>query len=136
MSDLNKDEYDRNIAIVRSMKGKSYWIEQMDVLSPSKALFFEYRRLADAGAWNQEAFDEIYVPRFIEEMRADAPRAALNQLYKESKEGKRIALACFCTDEAMCHRSIIAGFLQGAGADVETKTGSDYSRYFKMLKGL
>ena len=134
ISDLDRNKYDRNIAIVRSMRSKSDWIEQMPELSPSKELFFEYRRLAEQGAWDEDAFQQTYVPRFLSEMTGPDARSQLNQLYAESRfNGKEIALACFCTDETLCHRSIIAGLFQGAGADVRIASKADYSRYYDML---
>ena len=55
----------------------------------------------------------------------------LDQLYRDSFT-KDILLACFCADEALCHRSILAGLLAGVGADIDC--GAGYLKYFGMLQ--
>ena len=52
----------------------------------------------------------------------------LEYLCKESRT-KKIALCCYCEDESLCHRSIIAGILLGMGAVIETKEA--YRKYFE-----
>lgn len=127
--------FDENWAIVRSMKNKSDWIKQVTELSPSTDLFFKYRKLAENGNWNKDSFADIYVPQFISELKTNtAARDMLNYLYEQDKLGKNICLVCFCTDETLCHRSIIAGILRGGGANVVTDTNNDYSEYFDMYK--
>lgn len=124
-------------AIVRSMSRPIAGVEQMDVLSPSKDLFFWYRRMANAGKWDETAFRTEYLPRFLREIRANPDaRRTLKDLWRRSRDGESIVLACFCQDEAMCHRSIVAGLLSGTGADVKTQSGTDYSRYYAMYKEL
>lgn len=124
-------------AIVRSLTYPVPGATQMDVLSPSRDLFFWYRRMVNAGKWNKRAFDEEYVPRFLKEIKSSpAAKAALEDISRRSRNGETIALACFCADESMCHRSIIAGILAGAGADVKTDSGKDYSFYYDMYRNL
>ena len=134
ISELVQDEKTSSYAIVRSMKNKSKWIEQLSALSPSKDLFFKYRNLANNGLWNKTSFNDIYVPQFITEMHSPEAKASLSDILQRSAKGESIALACFCTDETMCHRSIIAGILQGAGVDVETTSNADYSHFFNIWK--
>lgn len=133
INEVKPNEYDETYAIVRSMKNPSPWITQLPVLSPSKDLFVKYLALKKAGRWGTEAFEKIYLPRFLDEMRTETALDALNKLCRDSKAGKRIALVCFCTNETLCHRSIVAGILQGAGADVRLKSGADYSHYYKKI---
>ena len=129
------DEYDEVWAIVRSMKNKSDKIKQVQALSPSLDLFFKYQRLAKAGEWNEQTFRDIYVPQFLHEIKNDEAYAYLNQLFFADKAGKNICVVCFCPNETMCHRSIIAGLLQGVGCNVQTETGNDYTKYYKMFQG-
>lgn len=131
--DANR-RYDKNLAIVRSMKSKSDFIVQEPLLAPSTSLFHNYLRLRDAGCWNKDSFNASYVPQFLRELKQN--RAALdklNEIWRDSKT-MDIALCCFCQDETMCHRSIIAGLLQGVGTDVSC--GSDYSKYYEIFKNL
>lgn len=130
------DGADRHIAIVRSLKNKSPWMEQMAELSPDKSLFYAYLDMKNTGEWNETAFREIYVPRFLKQIKQDKQAvAALNGLYVESKT-KTIELACFCADEKLCHRSIIAGLMRGANAAVQTEhgDGSEYIDYYRQYK--
>lgn len=108
----------------------------MPVLSPSWDLFGRYRNAVKNGTWNEDFFQSIYVPQFLQEMKYPAARRALNGIYLADKQSRRMALVCFCNDESLCHRSILAGLLQGVGCDVTTPTGKDYSRYYEMLKGM
>lgn len=131
--ELKTQDYDACWAIVRSLKSQTPGLVQVADLSPSRDLFFEYRRMANAGTWGRQAFDEIYLPRFLREVKHNpSATALLAHLYEQDRLGKRIALVCFCSDESLCHRSIIAGILQGAGCDVRAK--ADYSKYWPMYQ--
>lgn len=135
--DAKSEPCDEIWAIVRSMKSKSAGIEQVQDLSPTWDLFKKYRALKEQGDWNEQTFQEIYVPQFLRELKANRNAInLLNKLYSADKRGETICLVCFCPNEAMCHRSIIAGLLQGVGCDVRTETGADYSKYFTMFNNL
>ena len=124
---------DQNYAIVRNIKARSAWLERLDALAPSPDLFHKYMALKNAGKWRTSSFRDIYLPQFLKEIRYSQEAArVLNKLVEDDKAGQIITLSCFCTDESICHRSIIAGLLQGAGANVTTDTGTDYSRYYNM----
>ncbi len=129
-----RDEADARYAIVRSYKRPIQGVEHMPLLSPSPALFHKYLSLRDAGQWGKDSFKEIYVPQFLRELAEDRSAVdMLNGLYRRSRT-ETIVLACFCPDESLCHRSIVAGLLQGAGAEVRTETGTDYSEYYGLFK--
>lgn len=131
---LDYSKYDCIYAIVRSMKNKNPNIIQMADLSPQPGLFKTYRHLAETNQWDKTAFQKIYVPQFLYDLRHNkAAIDKLNQLYKADKAGQRICLLCFCTDETMCHRSIIAGLLQAVGCDVRLESNADYRRYYDMF---
>lgn len=132
---IKPEQYDNVYAIVRSMRRPKKGVTQLQALSPSMSLLRDYNRWKNNGEWNREKFEQEYLPRFIEEMKQPEARKALNKLYKELKDGKNIALTCFCGDESLCHRSIIAGILQGLGVDIATEGGADYSRYYEMYFG-
>lgn len=132
---INNDNYDEIWAIVRSLKHNNGAIKQVTSLSPSTELFYKYLSLKNNGNWDKNAFDTIYVPQFIREIRKQPDAIEkLGYLYQQDKMNKKICLVCFCTDETLCHRSIIAGLLQGVGANVITETQNDYSKYFEMFK--
>lgn len=132
--DVTPGEYDQTWAIVRFYKGHSGWIRHVPQLSPSHRLWATFHKLQLGGEWNAENFDHIYLPAFLEEMRGEPAREKLNELYRLDKEGKRIALVCFCKDEALCHRSVVAGLLQGVGCNVSLPSGNDYSEYYRRYK--
>lgn len=136
ISKLRNCSYDEIWAVVRSLKNKSSILIQHSELSPSPSLYGRFLTEKKAGRWDTYAFSKWYTPVFLKEIAESAnARASLNELYRRSRNGENIALACFCTDERLCHRSILAGLLQGAGADVKTERG-DYTRYYKMFKDL
>lgn len=133
--DIEIGSCDEIWAIVRSMKSQSKGIKQVVDLSPSWELFKTYRGMSEKGDWNQEAFQSIFVPQFLKEIKSNKKAVELlNYLYKADKENKIIGLVCFCNDETMCHRSIIAGLLQGVGCNV--KVSKDYTEYYEMFKSL
>lgn len=101
------------------------------VLSPSWDLFKHYMDLRNAGNWNQATFASDYVPIFLKEMQAPGAQRMLNHLIQQHKAGKSIALVCFCTDETLCHRSILAGLLQDKGITVHG-VKKDYRAYAHM----
>lgn len=125
--------YDEVWIIVRSLKGGTPQVGNcyhVPVLSPDWNLFKDYRKWADANAWNKECFMERYVPRFLKQMKTPEAKQALNSLYFKSKNSN-ILLVCFCPNEEMCHRSIVFGLLQGVGTETN---GNDYSHFYDMYK--
>ena len=138
ISNINPGQCHETWAIVRSFKGTSPWIQQVADLSPSSALFHEYQtNWKPNGLWNQDTFQKLYVPSFLRQIAQDEQAIAkLNELWRKDKAGQTIGLVCFCTDETLCHRSIVAGILQGVGCNVITRTGADYSHYWTQFQNL
>jgi len=130
ISNINYTDYDEVWAIVRSLKNPGK-MKQAAELSPSWNLFKTYLGLRDAGKWNAESFRDVYMTVFLREMRSSAVRDKLTELIRLDRQGKRICLACFCPDETLCHRSIVAGILQYAGIPVNG-VKDDYSQHGRM----
>ena len=124
---VNHAAYDEVWAVVRSLKNPGK-MKHVPELSPSWALFKKYLQLRDMGEWNADTFRSIYVPTFLKEMKGLEAQRKLSELAGLDRQGKRICLACFCHDEALCHRSIIAGILQYRGIQIHGVKG-DYSKY-------
>ena len=94
-------------------------------LAPSPDLFNQARQWIMCHTLNDEW--DRYVQIFLTDLTQNAQAVqALNELYYSSFT-KNIALCCFCTDEAHCHRSIIAGLLLNAGAHITCNM--EYMRY-------
>lgn len=130
---IKDDTYDEVWAIVRSMKTPSNTIKQVTALAPSEKLFYQYLTLKKNNEWNKHTFATVYVPQFMKEMFNKESGNMLNYLYRQDQEGKKICLVCFCPNEKLCHRSIIAGLLQGAGCSVITDNPkTDYSDYYRL----
>lgn len=130
---VNDAAYDEVWAIVRSLKNPGK-MKHVPELSPSWDLFKSYMQLRDTKQWNADTFRNSYVPIFLKEMMGIEARKKLSELVELDKQGKRICLICFCRDETLCHRSIIAGILQYAGIQVQGIKG-DYSKYGKICFG-
>lgn len=73
--------YDEVLAIVRSLKNPGQ-MKHVPGLSPSWGLFKKYLELRDAGNWNTDKFQKIYVPVFIKEMQTVAARRELAELVR------------------------------------------------------
>lgn len=128
VSELNESQYDENWLIVRQPDEFPPFVKHEPMLSPSPELFRKYRDAFHAGEFNQEYFDLVYVPQFLEELAGNEQAIEiLDELVYKSFE-KNIFLACYCENESMCHRSIIAGVLLGMGAEIETNY--EYRTYF------
>lgn len=133
ISDISRD-YDENWLIVRSVKQVPRNAVQVSALSPSTSLFYKYLDAKKAGRFDGAWFQSVYVPTFLREVIANQDaRSLLNRLYAESRR-KSILLACFCPNEALCHRSIVAGLLLGAGADIDCDPS--YRKYFDLYKSM
>lgn len=128
---INYSVYDEVWAIVRSLKNPGK-MNHVPELSPSWSLFKKYLALRNAGQWNIDSFRNIYVPVFLKEMHTAMARRKLEELIASDMQGKSICLACFCPDETLCHRSIVAGILQDKGIRVYGVRG-DYSKYGGFL---
>lgn len=112
------NKYHENWLIVRSAKSVPKYSKQITDLSPSVSLFQSYLHSKKNGLWNKTWFLDNYVPQFLHEIKHN-PNAIslLGELYQDSFT-KDIILCCYCPDETLCHRSIIAGLLLGADANI------------------
>lgn len=132
---IRRGQYDEIWAIVRSLKNTSVpEMKQVPVLSPSSNLFHAYLKLRDSGQWNKETFKRFYVPTFLKEMHGAEAKQKLQELVQLDKEWQSICLACFCPDESLCHRSIVAALLQGLGCQVRTDSGIINQNYYFLWK--
>lgn len=103
-------------------------------LAPTPELSLWFQQHKECIYRNPEMFAEDYAPRYIREL-SDS-QAALNELLillSSARKGKRTALVCTCYHEELCHRSILAGILQGVAPDIEVKASRDYIKYWTRL---
>lgn len=86
---------------------------QAKSLTTGRDVSAEDRARARAILW---AAWDAYVPRYQAEMRESyrVHRAAWDALLRRD----RVTLLCWCVDAAMCHRTLLAGFLGQCGAEV------------------
>ena len=138
------DDHDEVWAIVRKWKDRDNAnIKHVPELSPSCQLLNEYLNARDNGNFGERYFQTSYVPTFINEIFNNKnARTRLNELVKLDKAGKNICLVCFCQDESLCHRSIIAGLLMGCGCNVMTELPDqsiakhEYIKYYHYYRQL
>lgn len=109
-------------------------VNHVPLLAPSNELFRKYRDAVHSGRFNKKYFDELYVPQFLKELNENKPALDLLENLKNNSFTKDYYLCCFCEDENLCHRSIIAGILLGRGAKIETK--QKYIKYYRMFMEL
>jgi uncharacterized protein YeaO (DUF488 family) len=75
--------------------------------APSRALLREFKH--EGLSW------EDYVPRYLDEMRSEEAKSAIQQLATKAKSD-RITLMCICPDQNRCHRSLLRDLiLEAAG---------------------
>lgn len=126
---------DYKFAIVRSYKKPLPGVAHMPQLSPSWELFRQYLALRNNNNWNKEMFDSFYVPQFVNgTLFTMSSRNSLHFIKKLYLEGKKVALACYCADEELCHRSIVGGFLEGIGCEVWYEQNTSYIHYCDNYK--
>lgn len=133
---VDSNDYDEVWMIVRSWSDPDPDMRHVPDLSPSLELLNKYLALREKGEWNYEKFTTVYLPQFLQEFHdnSSVTQPLLEELCQKSKAGKNICLACFCMDETICHRSIIAGFLQDKGITVQTETGNDYRELIHYME--
>lgn len=138
-ADELSQKYGQSYLIVRSIREDAKPlllrdnIRQEIRLSPSTGLFRMFLDAEKKGFFDEDWWENIYVPKFRQELLRDEQQRLLKEMLRTAK-GKSIALCCFCEDEAMCHRSIVMGALQ----KIADSTGSrdlhcetDYRYYFR-----
>lgn len=121
-----------NWMIVRSPDILLPYAKHEPQLAPSAELFKEYRKVFHTGTFDSEYFDHIYVPRFLKEMAYNQEAQKLLMTLCEESRKKDYFLGCYCENEKLCHRSLIAGILLGMGALIHTDP--DYIKYFHMFR--
>lgn len=126
------DKYSGNVwLIVRSPDVIPEGVTHVPQLAPSKELFQKYREAYHSGTFGKNFFDTIYVPQFIKELSENKAALDIFGELKRKSFADDYCLCCYCENEAMCHRSIIAGILLGMGAKIEAK--KEYIKYYNML---
>ena len=125
-------DYDEVWWFVRSPDSLPQEEKLVQSLAPSRELFLKYREAFHAGQFGPEFFQNVYVSQFIAELSKNED-AKENLDYLRRKGSRReIVLGCYCEEEALCHRSIIAGILLGMGAEIDTST--EYKKYYEMFR--
>lgn len=135
LQNLKRIKADRKIALSYDLNGKFAFAEKPAVLLPGKDLIETAAYLKADGDVDgmSQFFDETVVPQYLDQLRTGAGRALLNGIYKDVKAGRTVAIGCYCADEAVCVRSVLAGLFQGVGLEVKGVDG-DYAGYFDMFK--
>lgn len=124
--------YDEVWWIVRSPDSLPQKEKLVQSLAPSMELFLRYRKAFHAGQFGPEFFQKEYVPQFISELsKNEDAKADLDYLCREGSR-RKIVLGCYCEEEPLCHRSIIAGILLGMGAEIDVST--EYMKYYEMFR--
>lgn len=131
VSDMN-DSFDENLMIVRSPDEIPPFAKHVPLLSPSPELFSKYKRALACNLFNKQWFDDIYVPEFIDDLSKNDKAVSLLKYLCDYGKNKDIFLCCYCENETICHRSIIAGILIGMGAKI--KTDDSYIKYYEQFK--
>lgn len=108
--------------IVRSCKNSDYYTRLgwsiAPQISPNPSLFSTYLNLQKSGQWNVDAFNNIYAPRFMEQMTTDdVMRKVLNNVKALLDIGQDVAFMCYC-DSKLCHRFLLGDAYKQRGYEV------------------
>lgn len=107
---IKPEEYDEIWLVVRGLKAMPKNplgnIHHVPLLAPSRQLWYRYLDLRKAGRWGHDAFMSDFAPRYLGEMLEPEPMAKLRELHERCRT-EAILCACYCTDEDLCHRSLI-----------------------------
>ena len=129
----HKEDYDEIWWIVHSPQEEptDIRIKIVPQLAPGDGLFCRYREAYHAGIYDINYFETVYAPQFLKELRNNSEALNILSSLCDEASKKDIVLCCYCQDEKICHRSIIAGVLLGMGADI--RADKKYLRYYQML---
>lgn len=133
ISDIPTSNCDEIWVIVRYLKHPIRNTVHVPELAPSNKLVGQYLNWRRQGKWGHDTFQNLYVPLFLKEIH-DSPEAIqkLDEAWIKSKNGKTIGLACYCDNEALCHRSIVGGLLAGTGCELHSDFERNYSHYYNQ----
>ncbi len=124
--------YDEIWLITQTQKYPNPHIKHVPVLAPPQRLFYDYLDWRRKSDWGPDKFRSDYVPRYLQYLHDN--KQANELLGFLAKTSEDICLVCYCPNESMCHRSIVAGLLQGFGQQVTTENDMDYSTYFQQYR--
>ena len=95
-------------------------------LAPSVNLLYKTKM----GSIDFKAYTDIYLNEICSRPHI---KTILNEIVARS-ESQNIAIVCYCTNEKECHRSILAGILDGLGAKTVTDFSIDnYKSYYNSF---
>ena len=116
---IRAEDYDEIWLIVRGLKAMpknpAGNIFHVPLLAPSQQLWYRYLDMKKAGRWDRATFDAVFAPAYLKEMLRPEPRAKLKELHGKIKD-QAVLCACYCTDENLCHRSLVRMILQAMGS--------------------
>ena len=93
---------------------RNYYDAWLPDLAPSAGIV----SWAGAADWTDARWRQ-FARRYLAEMRQPVPRRLIATLAALSRQAD-FSIGCYCEDAAWCHRSLLAGLLEDAGATMET----------------
>ena len=88
-----------------------------DVWVPDLAPSEQLRSWALNDEWTEERWKR-YRKEYLREMK-DPRSARLIAMLAAMSRSSNFSLGCYCDDESHCHRSLLKGLLEEAGAEIE-----------------
>lgn len=82
-----------------------------DLTTDDAQTFIDLLSHTATGLANNLHVEDPYAKR-LNLVKAQNQQLSEQELIQSHRSGKHICLVCFCTDETLCHRSILAGVLQ------------------------
>lgn len=129
IQNIGRIKADVKIAAVQTIKRPAGAVFLCPELAPDNKMIDLKNRFKEQQSWNQQRFQDSYVPLYLDRLCTPEATKTLNWIYKLVKSGKTVAIGCYCADETICHRSILAGLFQALMLEV-TGVKADYSAYY------
>lgn len=131
IGNCNPKNYDRIYLITKSISSLkkqnsdllydpeiSKKVSQLECLAPSQDLYGKFLDWKNNKQWNQETFNNYYMPQFIFETRDNKSAQQWLNALADASHRQNIALLCFCKNKNLCHRLLVGYMLEDRHADI------------------
>lgn len=117
-----KDEYALKFFGVRLAKFlPNGWVHK-NSLTPEKSLLFKVKQLEKDGLWNKDSFQNFYKPNYLKSLKNNKQaKQEYQEIISHLENGNDVYYACYCRNETICHRSIVADLIHKKGYDIIKK---------------
>lgn len=78
------------------------------------------RYLKENPIWNEYVFRKVYLPNYLKSVNLEKGKKEITEIITHLNKGENVYYACYCANEKICHRNIVAGIIKKQGFEVES----------------